>query len=82
MPISVIGSYLPTTQEFIAHWTQANAELGASPLTLLGGYTLAAFTADRAALETAIVALHPVDNTRANTTTDRDLKKAAIRARL
>ena len=80
--ISAIGTYLPTVQEFITHWTQANAELGASPVLLQGGFTLANLQADRAALEAAILALQPVDNTRSSTASDRDIKKSAIRARL
>ena len=34
-----------TTKDFINHWTQANAELGATPIVLQGGYTLANCTA-------------------------------------
>lgn len=82
MPIVSVGSYLPTLNEFIAHWTQANASLGTAPLVLPGGYTLAALTTDRNALETAIIALEPFDNARTNAIGDRDIKKSAIRARL
>jgi hypothetical protein len=40
MPITGIGSFPPTMQEFINHWTQVNATLGATPLTLRGGWSL------------------------------------------
>ena len=30
MPISSPASYLPTSDEFIAHWTAANTALGAA----------------------------------------------------
>jgi hypothetical protein len=54
MPISGIGSYAPTMQEFINHWTAVNATLGATPLTLRGTYTLAMFTTDRTSIITAV----------------------------
>ena len=41
-------------QEFISHWTSVNATLGATPLTLRGGYTLALFTTDRTNIVNAI----------------------------
>ena len=56
MAISTIGSYLPTMQEFIAHWTQVNAALAPGALTLKGGYTLANFTTDRICQRGRIIA--------------------------
>lgn len=82
MAISAVGTYLPTVQEFLNHWTQANLELGAAPIVLSDGYTLANFSADRTALENAVLGLQPVDNIRTNTAADRDIKKNALRARL
>ena len=83
MPLTTNGSYLPTMQEFIAHWTAVNAAL-VSPdvLTLSGGYTLANFTADRAAIQTATTAIETVDNGVTAAQTDRELKKAALKTRL
>ena len=46
MPITSIGSYVPTMQNFITNWNSVNATLGASPLTLKGAYTVAQFTTD------------------------------------
>ena len=38
MPIGGVGTYLPTMQEFIAHWTLVNEALPpAAPLALTGG---------------------------------------------
>ena len=82
LPISTIGTYVPVMQEFINHWTQINIELGATPLLLSGGYTVANFASDRTALENAIIGLNPADNTRSNTAANRDIKKAALRVRL
>jgi len=82
MPISTLGSYLPTITQFSNHWTLVNVELGAlAPLLLQGAYPLATFQVDRAALETAIIAVETADNVRTNAVTDKDLKKFAIRVR-
>ena len=82
MPISNTGSYLTTAQSFIAHWTAVNAILGANPLLLRGTYSLANFTADRAALQTAITALEPLTNALDAAIADRDIKKANIKPRV
>jgi len=82
MPISSIGSYLPTAQVFIAHWTAVNATLGATPLKLKGTYALTDFAADRAALQAAITALEVPSNALAAAISDRDIKKAAIKPRV
>lgn len=34
MPIQSNASYIPTMDEFLAHWTQVNAALGATPLVV------------------------------------------------
>jgi len=82
MPISSIASYLPVMQEFIAHWTDVNTAVAPSVLTLQGGYTLATFTTDRSAIQTAITAVESVDNARQIASEDRDLKKASARVRV
>ncbi len=82
MPITNLGSYLSTAQLFIAHWTAVNATLGANPLLLKGGYPLASFTTDRAALQTAITTLEPLFNALETASADRDIKKAAIKPRI
>jgi len=82
MAISSIASYLPTMQEFIAHWTDVNAAIAPTVLTLKGGYTLAMFTTDRAAIETAITGVETMDNARQIASADRDLKKASAKEKL
>lgn len=54
MPITTMGSYAPTMQEFINHWQSVNATLGSKPLTLKGDYAVDAFSADRVAIVNAI----------------------------
>ncbi|MBC7980940.1 MAG: hypothetical protein H7Y36_10300, partial [Armatimonadetes bacterium] len=52
MPITGPASYLPTTDQFIAHWTSANAELGgAAPIILGGGVAVAGLATLRSTLE-------------------------------
>ena len=82
MPLTSLGSYLTTAQAFIAHWTSVNATLGANPLKLKSTYAVSDFTADRAALQTAITALEPSFNALQAAVRDRDLKKAAIKPRV
>ena len=74
--------YPQTMQTFIAHWTQVNATLGASPLLLKAGYTLANFTADRTAIVAAMDAVIPAVNTQQGAITLRDQQKTAIKLRL
>jgi hypothetical protein len=82
MPITGVGSYPPTMQEFINHWTQVNIALGASPLTLRGGYALANFTADRTAIITAINAVITQDNLAQTAAGNLFNSKTALRNRL
>src|SRR5437899_1640523 len=64
MAISTIGSYPPTMEQFIAHWTEVNAALAPGALTLKGGFTLANFTTERTNIVTAIDAVVTADNGR------------------
>jgi hypothetical protein len=53
MAISGPSSYVPTTEEFIAHWGLADAALGAgNEIVLAGAVNLAGLTAKKAALVT------------------------------
>lgn len=74
--------YPPKMQEFIAHWTQVNATLGAAPLLLRGGYNLANFTADRNALVNAIDAVIPAINTVQGNIVTRDTLKTALKSKI
>ncbi len=81
MPFSGPSSYLPTTDEFIGHWTDADLALGLSPLVLPGPYALANLIAERALLSTAITELVDATNTVEGHRTDRDNRKVAVKER-
>lgn len=82
MPIKSIGSWLPAIDEFIAHWIEVNAFLGPPGFKLGGPYALAEFISDRAAIAAAIAAVKSFDTVRNTARSDRDLKRAAIKARM
>ena len=82
MPFVYPSQYLESADEFVAHWGQVNAALGASLLTLRGGYALATLQADRAALAAAITAVQNADNTGQNASATRDIAKNALKERL
>lgn len=83
MAISSVGTYLPTVQDYLAHWTSVNAALPpTAPLTLKGGYTLAQFTADRNSLQTAVDAIIAAETLRETAAHERDTQKTVQRARL
>ena len=63
MPITGPASYLPTADKFIAHWTSANAELGAAgPIVLAGATNVAALVTLRDTLETRRAAVESARN--------------------
>ena len=83
MPITGPASYLPTTEEFIAHWTAANLALGASgPIVLGGGMTLAGLTALRTTLENQRAQVESERNALEGARADIELRKAALLLRL
>ena len=82
MALASFSIYPSAMQAFVAHWTAVNAASGATPLVLHGGYTLANFTTDRAALQTAITTTETTDNTRQAAAGDRDLRKTALKPRI
>ncbi len=82
MPITTIGSYAPTLQEFINHWTAVNATLGNAPLTLKGGYTLANLVADRDEITAAINSVIARNNAAAVASGDLVNLKTAARTRV
>ena len=83
MPISSPSSYLPTADEFIAHWTGANAELGAAgPILLAGGMSLASFTALRGTLQTQRAQVESARNGLEGSRGDLEATKTALLARL
>ena len=85
MPLNGFGSYVPTLDEFIAHWADVNAAraaLSLPPLTLKGGYTLEDLIAERNALQAAIIATESLDNARELAIDRRDSQKELLRDRL
>ena len=50
MPISSNATFIPTTDEFLAHWAPVNTALAPTPLVLKGNITLAGLQALRATL--------------------------------
>ncbi|HRI42728.1 MAG TPA: hypothetical protein PLL78_08650 [Fimbriimonadaceae bacterium] len=82
MPITSVGSWLPTIDEFITHWTAVNAFLNPSELVLLDGYDLATLQLDRASVAGALSDVQGKLNLRTIASGDRDIKRAAIRGRI
>lgn len=84
MPITGTGSWIPTIDEFVAHWTAVNAFLGGGPneFKLFGAYTLANFQTDRTALVNQLADVEAKANLRQTAAGDRDVKRAAIRPRI
>ena len=81
MPITGIGSYAPTMQDFLTSWNSVNATLGATPLTLKGAYTAALFTTDRTNIINAINAAIVATNTEQLNAATLNTLKAPILAR-
>lgn len=81
MPITSVGSWLPTIDEFLQHWSDVNAALAPNSLTLLGGYSRATLVTDRAAVETAITDVQTKDNTAQVARGDRDVRRATVKPR-
>jgi hypothetical protein len=85
MPITTIGSYIPTATEVNVHWTDVNADLlggGGTELLLKGGYALASFTADRDTLQLSIDSIESFENARVLAVGDRDANKENMLERL
>jgi len=82
MPFSGPSSYLPTIDDFIAHWTDVDAALAPGNLTLAGGYDLAALESDRDDLSDEITQLVAAINEQESARTSRDNSKTALRERM
>lgn len=82
MPVTAIGSYVPTMQEFAAHWALVNAALGATPLLLRGAYTLVNFNADITAVQAAINASLAATNVFTTASGNLKTRKFNISSRL
>ena len=83
MPINGPASYLPTMDEFLAHWASANAALGAAgPIEVLTGITPAALSALRSQLQTTRGQLEALRNDREGARFAINSHKAALLKRL
>ncbi len=83
MPISGPSSYLPTTDEFIAHWTSANAALGAGgPIALAGGTLVAGLTSLRATLAGQRTSVESARNEVEGTRADIEILKEELLERM
>ncbi len=84
MPITNTASYIPTMDEFLAHWQQCNTALGASPLIIAkpGGTatTRALFDAVRTQLLTAQTSVQSALNDQQIARGDINIQKAALLA--
>lgn len=83
MPITGTGSWLPTIDEFLAHWAQVNTALGlGGPLTLSGAYAVASLSLDRSGLALAFADVQAKENLRQTAAGDRDVKRTVVRPRI
>ncbi len=83
MPISSPASYLPTTDEFIAHWTAANAALAAAgPIVLAGSTNVATLQTLRNTLADQRAAVEDQRNTLEGARADIEILKIALLERL
>lgn len=85
MPIEGIDDYPEKMTEFELHWGSVNVALGGAPATdfeLLGDYTLANFTTDKAAVVAALSNQAGLDNNLDFARSDRDESRAELRQRL
>lgn len=85
MPITDIGSYVTTGEEFDSHWTDVDADRVANSqpeFELITAYGLTNFAADLAAVASAITAQLSLENSLTIAINARDTKKAALRDRV
>ena len=81
MPITSVGSWLQTIDEFLAHWTDVNTALAPRALTLIGDYTRSVLATDCAAVECAIRGVTNKDTMTLVARRDRDLMRSIVRPR-
>jgi hypothetical protein len=85
MPITGVGSWLPTIDEFLAHWADVNAALAPSELLLSDGYPRegdgVGLVFDRDEVDAAIEAVQDQLNLLSNARGTRDLARVALNPR-
>src|SRR4051794_9972336 len=85
MPITNLASYLPTMDEFAAHWETADAEVqarGEDEIRIRDGTTLRHFRAVRAELVRLLAAEEAARQRRLQREEERRLALEAVRPRL
>ncbi|MDA1017622.1 MAG: hypothetical protein O3A00_24580 [Planctomycetota bacterium] len=85
MPITDMGSYVTTGQEFDSHWIEVNADRVANTLpvfVLPDAYARTNLTADVAAVEAAITSQESADNALSIAANGRDSMRVALRQRM
>jgi hypothetical protein len=85
MPIEGIDDYPEKMKEFKLHWDSVNSALGGNPATdfkLAGDYAVADFSADKAAVVTALTNQEGLDNNLDFARADRDTSRSDLRDRL
>ena len=82
MPVLLLKTAVTILNQFVAHWQTLENEPGLAAVVLPVGYTIDNLVADRAALETAIIAQESFDNRETVAMSTRDALKAALVPRL
>lgn len=82
MPITSVGSWLPTIDEFITHWTAVNTFLSPGELILSNSYKLSTLQTDRTAIAAQIADVQAKLNLRTTASGNRDILRAAMADRI
>jgi hypothetical protein len=81
MPLSGVGTYIPTIKEFLNHWNTMNIAVG-ERVTLAGGFGIQDLDAMRQELATAIADVQTRDEKRMETLKDKDALLVQLRERV
>ena len=85
MPLTNLGSYVQTMDEFVLHWFDVNAALGGTPATdlkLEGGFSRADLIAARDLIEDLNISVEDLENAREIAAANRDNLKGTLRQKL
>ncbi|MEK6259506.1 MAG: hypothetical protein AABP62_12890 [Planctomycetota bacterium] len=85
MPLTDLGSYVPTMDEVALHWTDVNVELGGAPATdlkLEGGFSRADLIIARDVLDALNISIEDLENGREIAAANRDNLKGTLRQKL
>jgi hypothetical protein len=82
MPKLLPSEILKLAKACAIHWGKVNTTLGATPLTLRQGYTMANFSADITVLDQRLIQQPAIENAYGIALSERDAGKAPLKARL